>query len=146
MECYDKETLKVMLERPEYPFWHDRGVTQAGFSIKFEDKLRIVSVLCRHFTIFAAVAEIQLPGGLKTLDFANLMYSYPSVMRTVFKKDKQPIITGDFIQHFFEVKFSPVGSNRCRVEEDIIINWINYLHDIEGTFMLIGHFIFENSR
>jgi len=142
MECNDEETLKTMLESPENSFWHDCGVTQAGFSIKFEDKLRIVSALCRHFTIFAAVAEIeQLLRGLKTLDFANLMYSYPSVMRTVFEKDKQPI-TADFIQDFFEVKFSPVGSNRRRVEEDIIMNWINYLHDIEGIYKLVGHFIY----
>jgi len=75
---------------------------------------------------FAAVAEIeQLSSGLKTLDFANLMYSNPSVMRTVFKKDKQPI-TADFIQDFFKVKFSPVGSNRRRVEENIIMNWIKF--------------------
>jgi len=66
-------------------------------------------------------------------------------MRTVFKKDKQPI-TADFIQDFFEVKFSPVGSNRRRIKEDIIMNWINYLHDIEGTYTLVGHFMFENSR
>ena len=45
-----------MLDSPEYEFRHDCGVTQAGFSIKFEDQSKIISSFCWHFSIFAAVA------------------------------------------------------------------------------------------
>ena len=48
-----------MLDSPEYEFRHDCGVTQAGFSVKFEDQPKIISAFCWHFAIFAAVAEIE---------------------------------------------------------------------------------------
>lgn len=114
-------------------------ITQAGFSIKLDDKYAIVSALCRHFSVFAAVAEMeQLSRGLETLEFGNLLRIYPDLFRNIFKPDLtvQPI-TADFIQDFFEVKYSPIGSNRCQVEENIIMHWINYLHDIEGMYILV---------
>ena len=49
-----------MLESPEYSFRYDCGVTQAGFSIKFEDKLRIVSALCQHFAFMPFSDEDRL--------------------------------------------------------------------------------------
>ena len=135
MDCEDESELKSMLESPEYAFRYDCGVTQSGFSIKFIDKSSIVSALCRHFSVFAAVAEMeQLSQGLETLEFGNLLHTHPNLFRKIFKPDLtiQPI-TADFIQDFFKVEFSPVGSNRRQVEESIIMHWINYLHDLEGS-------------
>ena len=124
-----------MLDSPEYEFRHDCGVTQAGFSVKFEDQSKIISAFCRHFAIFAAVAEIeQMLQGLETLEFGSLLRRYPHLFRQIFKPDIQPI-TADFIQDFFEVKYSPVGSNKRHVEENIIMHWITYLHDIECTLL-----------
>lgn len=127
--------MKTLLDSPEFEFRFNCGVMQPTYGMKFEERDAIVSALCRHFTVYASIAELdQLLQGLQTLKFASLMQAYPSLLCQVFKSSKQTI-SADFIQDFFEVQYSPIGSNNRKVEENIIMNWINYLHDSEGMCM-----------
>lgn len=120
------------MDSPEFEFRFTCGVTQPTYGMKLEDKHAIVSSLCRHFTIYATAAELdQFIKGLETLNFHSLMLQYPSIFQKVFMACDQTI-TADFIQDFYDVLYSPVGSNKRKTEESIIMNWINYLHDIEG--------------
>ena len=41
-------------------------------------------------------------------------------------------ITADIIQDLFIIDYSIHGSNNRLKEETIIMNWVSYLHDLEG--------------
>ena len=73
----------------------------------------------------------QLLQGLQTLHFRTLMKTHPLLLRQVFQVSQQ-IICADFIQDFSKVQYSPIGSNNRRIEERIMMNWINFLRDCEG--------------
>ena len=112
------------MDNPEYDFRHDSGVSQATHSIKFKDKEAIVQSLCRHYSVYAAAPEVQqLLKGLETLEFLNLMRTYPIQLRQAFISVTQPI-TADFI-HGYSIVCSKKNVH-------IVMNWIHYLHDIEG--------------
>ena len=127
--------MKSMLDSPEFEFRFDAGVTQATYGMKLEDKENVISALCRHFTIYTSIAELdQLLQGLQTLQFRTLMKTHPLLLRQVFQVSQQ-IISADFIQDFFKVQYSPIGSNNRRIEERIMMNWINFLRDCEGMLI-----------
>ena len=129
-ECNDEKSLKDMLDSEEFNFRFSCGVTQPTYHMKLDEKEDVISGLCHHFTIYRSIAELdQLVEGLQTLNFNCLMKNYPTLL-------KQPLqlLSANFIQDFFEVVYSDVGSNDRKREENIIINWITYLRDSEGKF------------
>lgn len=134
-ECEEESLFTEMLGSPDFEFRFACGVTQSTYGMKLEDSSTIISALCRHFTVYSAVAELdQFVQGLQTLQFSSLMRKHPMLLRQVFKAPQQEV-TADFIQDFFNVQYSPPGSNRRSVEENIIMNWINYVHDIANSGM-----------
>ena len=65
-----------------------------------------------------------------------LMESHPILLGKAFYPS-EIIITADVIQDLYEIDFLLKGtttSSRVK-EEDIIMTWINYLREIEGTFI-----------
>lgn len=62
------------------------------------------------------------------------MESHPTLLRKTFYPS-EIIITADVIQDLYEIDFSLKGTSSRVKEEDIIMTWINYLREIEGTFI-----------
>ena len=91
-QCVDELQMKEMLDSPEFEFRFACGVTQPTHTMKLEDKSAVISALCRHFTVFSTVAEMeQFRKGLQTLNFDALLLQYPCLMRQVFRAADQPI-------------------------------------------------------
>lgn len=82
--------FKSMLDSHDFEFRFTCGVTQPTYGMKLGDKCTIISALCRHFTVYATVAEIdQMLQGLQTLQFGSLMRKHPLLLREVFKASEQ---------------------------------------------------------
>ena len=86
--------------------------------------------ICRHFTVFTTVAELeQMRKGLSTLGFLGLMEEYEELM-AIFQPSTTPISAAT-IEDFFTVGFAEIGSNDRVLQEGIMFNWWKYLRDIE---------------
>ena len=62
------------------------------------------------------------------------MESHPTLLGKAFYPS-EIIITADVIQDLYEIDFLLKGTSSRVKEEDIIMTWINYLREIEGTFI-----------
>lgn len=85
-----------------------------------------------HHLVSLAELE-QLRRGLCFLKFNSLIESHPDVLYQSFRPSEE--ITADILQDMFKPSFSPKGSNIRGKEEDIVMSWIHYLHDIQSTCM-----------
>ena len=123
------------MDKDEYQFRYDCGVCKPSQLISFFEKDNVISALCLHYSLLVSLAELeQLKRGLCTLKFNCLMESHPTLLRKAFYPS-EIIITADVIQDLYEIDFSLKGTSSRVKEEDIIMTWINYLREIEGTFI-----------
>lgn len=119
-----------MLSSPEYDFQFGCGITTPSCAVKLSDKNTIISAICRHFTVYATLAELeQFKRGLQTLEFFDLVHKHPNLQQIFLPSEKK--ITPDFVQDFMEIIYNgDTGSNARAKEEAIAMNWINFIHDL----------------
>jgi len=95
--------MKQKLDSEEFDFRFNCGVTQSTYRMKLDQKEAIISALCRHFTIYRAISELeQMIEGFQALNFIQLIKAYPSIARQIFTSPTH-CLTADFIQDFYEV-------------------------------------------
>lgn len=69
--------------------------------------------------------------GFKTLGFLDELRAHPEIFEDLFTNVLQPLEAKD-LSTLFEVDFSAPGSNRRRLENQIICFWRDWLIDVEG--------------
>ena len=80
-------------------------------------------------------AELDnLREGLEVLGVLSLLRDNPHILRQPFVAQLQ-CISADLLQELFEVQFSPQGANAREKEEQLVLYWINFLHEVEGKLV-----------
>ena len=124
----------ALLSSDEFEFRYHCGLPQPACCIDFADKEKVVADLSLHYSVLVSLAELeQLRRGLALQKFSSLMQSHPRVMRKAFQTSDHKI-SSEYIQDLFVPRLSLRGSNQREVEEAIVMTWIRYLQNIEGTY------------
>ena len=120
----------------EFDFRYICGVSKPVVHIPFSEKEKVISAMCLHYTILVSLAELeQLRRGLSMQWFNYLMDSFPIVLREAFEPPKYEI-SSELIQYMFLAEFSPKGCNQKKIEEAILMCWIQYLRHSESKYLL----------
>lgn len=102
--------------------------------------MRVVSLVCRHFTVFCAAMELeQFKRGLEVLDVLQLMEKNPTQFMKAFRSHEK--LTVEVIDSFYAVQYSEVGCNLREREELIMFNWFQFLRDVEQGLCIPHYFI-----
>ena len=121
-----------MIGSKEYDFRFDCGVSQSVLSLTLEDRDKIISALCLHYTVLSSLAELeQLRHGLSVCQFSMIFERHSKLFRPLFLHSDESI-TASFIQDLYKVEYSPQGSTKRILEEEIIMAWITFLSECEG--------------
>ena len=76
-------------------------------------------------------AELDnLQEGLEELGVLSLLLDNPRILRQLFLAQFQ-CLSADLMQDLFDVQFSPLGANTIEKEEQQVLFWINFLHEVE---------------
>ena len=109
------------------------GITKPMMLMNLDDRRMTISAVCLHYAVLGSLAELeQLKRGLQTAQLATLMDNHAHLFKELFLHSHKPI-TADFIQDMFVADYSNRGSNNRVKEEAIMINWVSYLQELEGT-------------
>ena len=73
----------------------------------------------------------QFSEGLDSLRLLQLMKSQPSLLKSLFVYQPQTITAGK-IQDLLIPDYKPRESNQREEEEAVVMNWNEYLQDLEG--------------
>ena len=97
----------------------------------------IVRIVCMEFVVVRSAHEMaQFQEGLDTLHVASLLKLHPSTIEQLFTYSCRQVTAHDLI-HLLIPVYSPRGSNAREEEEAIILNWNDYLQDLEGVETLL---------
>lgn len=133
-----EEEFRQLICSSDYEFLLDCGVTKPTMMMHLTDKEKVISAVCLHHAVLGSLAELeQLRRGLQTARFSVLMEHHVSLFRQLFFHQEKAI-TSDFIQDLFTVTYSSPGSNNRLREEAIMMNWVSYLQDLEGSIIIIS--------
>ena len=115
----------------EYDFLAECGLFTSFTPLA--EKADLVRAASIHYVLLSTLAELEQlrKGIIQTLDFKNLISSHPSLIKDLFIH-KEEGVTAKYIQDLYSVKYSPSGSSTRIIQEAIIMNWISFLHDVEG--------------
>ena len=128
----NNEQFQRLVRSSDYEFFMECGITKPVMSMKL-DKSTIISAVCLHYAVLGSLAELeQLKRGLQTAKLATLMDKHAHLFKELFLHSHKPI-TADFIQDLFVADYSDRGSNNRVKEEAIMMNWVSYLQESEGT-------------
>lgn len=95
--------------------------------------------MCTESLITKTYAEIlQFKEGLSVLGVSGLIEKHPRELKDILVYNPKTITPQD-LNEIFKPCFSPRGSNAREKEELIVLNWTDYLFEVEGTciFMYI---------
>jgi hypothetical protein len=130
------EEFRMLVRSSDYEFFMECGITKPVTSMRLGDKSMIISAVCLHYAILGSLAELeQLKRGLQTAKLATLMDKHAHLFKELFLHSHKPI-TADFIQDMFVTEYSDHGSNNRVKEEAIMMNWVSYLQELEGTLYI----------
>ena len=108
------------------------GFHKPVFRVTTEDIPDITEAVCMEHVIMKTISEInQFQEGLNVLGIGNLVKDHPGPLRKLFVHE-QKVLTADDLDKLFLPVFSPNGSNTREKEEEIILNWKDYIHESEG--------------
>ena len=131
-EITSDEDFHALICSSDYDFLSDCGVLKSTAIMNLNDKDKVISGVCLHYAVLGSLAELeQLRRGLQIVRFSMLLEQHKSLFGQLFIHQKK-VITADIIQDLFIVDYSIHGSNNRLKEETIIMNWVSYLHDLEG--------------
>ena len=132
------EEMRALLDSDEYDFRYDVGVTQPSHTSQFADLDCIVQSLAMHYSVVCVKAELDdMVDGLKTLDVLGLIRTNGNKLRPLFVCGDSTPPTVDNMIDMFAPKLSPIGSNRRESEEEVVMQWVNYLQMIESKFICV---------
>lgn len=117
------------IEQPHLAVNSDEACYSKPF-VQLEDKKEFFQCICLHYAVLASISEInQFIEGLKTCSVLSLILENPAIFRKVLQVCRQ--LTAEQVDECFKPDFSPSGSNRFTIEQNIVFNFTQYLEDIE---------------
>ena len=109
-------------------------------AIELSDRHDIVNAFAMHYSLISVKAELdQMVKGLEMYGVYELIQANKQLMRQLFVHFKPLTFTADMLFDMFPAKFSPVGSNAREAEEAALMNWVNYIQEIEGKSAIYRH-------
>jgi len=133
-EAKTTEELSGIVGTDEYDFRFDCGYTKPTCQLKIADRDQMVKCIWLHFIFFMPHAELeQLKQGFQeTLRMDQLVALHSSEIRSFLVLSSDFDITPTSLLGSFVVCYSDKGSNKRVVEEAVMLNWSDYILDLDG--------------
>lgn len=126
-----------MLASDDLDFRFDIGYCKP---VTIDNKSQLVASTALHFTIYQVKAALdQFIEGLETLGIHSLIKKHPESFFTLFcgKADQHPLTADDFLS-LFQPDYAPSSSNDRETEEALILNWNDFMQDVERGAITSG--------
>lgn len=106
--------------------------------VKLCDIATIIKQVCMDYVLVRSSLEMnQFCKGLETHNIIHLIRTSKHAVKKLFVHDHQGSITVEKLFDLLTPDFSPRSSNIREEEEAVVMNWHDYLKDIEGKANLI---------
>ena len=116
----------------DFEFIGECGFVKPVSMVTLDDIPTILRSACMEYVILRSSHEMdQFLEGLDTLGVASLLKQYPSALRQLFMYSSRRVTAQDLTQLLLPV-YSPHGSNAREEEEAVMLNWNDYVQDLEG--------------
>ena len=125
--------LQELLLQDSFGFVSECGYMKPIALVKLCDVSIIVKRVCMDYVLLRSSLEMeQFCQGLESHKILYLMRTSSAVVKKLFVYHPENISVQK-IQELLIPEFSPRGCNMREEEEAVIMNWNDYLKDIEGT-------------
>lgn len=92
----------------------------------------VINNVCMEYVLMRSNLEMaQICKGLDTNKVFSLMKSHPVATKNLFVFNDLPLSAKKLLE-LLTPEFSPRGSNRRELEEAVIMNWNDYVRNLEG--------------
>ena len=112
---------------------------EAGYTKPFvtlADKEEFLRSIALHYTLLISLSELnQFTDGLKTCSILHLLRENPDMFRSLLEVSNAKL-TAEDIDSVFVPQFSPVGSNKLTIEQNIIFTFNQFLEDVENGLVV----------
>ena len=99
----------------------------------FKNKAEILNNVALHYTITQSLCEInQFIDGLKAFGVLDLLRRHPVEARA-FLQVSHTTLTAEVVDGLFKFEMPDEGSNRNQNEQAILLNWNQFLEDVEHS-------------
>ena len=126
--------LQDLLLQDSFKFVFECGFMKPAAFVKLSDIPTITKQVCMDYVLVRSSLEMdQFCKGLETHNILHLIRTSKYAVKKLYVHDFQGSVT---VQSLFELltpEFSPRGSNIREEEEAVVMNWHDYLKDIEGN-------------
>ena len=126
--------LRILIGSDEYDFRFDCGYTKSTNQIEYSNRDQFVKLIWLHFVFFLPHAELeQLRKGLReTLQLELVTILHPSEMKSFLVASCAFDVTPAYLLDSTIVRYSDPGSNNRTKEEAVMVNWSDYILDLEA--------------
>ncbi len=147
-QASNEQEFRQLLDCDKFDFRYACGVPQPSSLIRVIDCDTIVSSVTMHYSVLVCKAELdQLVQSLESLQVLELVRANPQIMKPLFVGTSSKLnITADDLFDLLPAQFSPAGSNRRESEENVVMDWDNYNHMIEGYNIITNWEYFRQSK
>ncbi len=126
-----------LVESDDYDFRYDIGLSTRTSSFSLSDRDQIVNSLAIHFTIVVVKAQLdQVIEGLHALGVYDLIKANPNTMFKLLHTIPLPLTATAMMELFEQPYFSEQGSMKRDREEQVMMYWVQLLHQIEGIMYI----------
>ena len=95
----------------------------------------IVRAVYLEYVVLQSSQEIaQFVEGMQATGIAALIKHHPVILKNLFIHDSSVKVTAQYLCDLLHPLLSPRGHNRREEEGAVVLNWRDYLQDIEGIF------------
>ena len=124
--------MRELLAKDSFQFGGESGYIKPVPLTTLSDIPTIKKRVCMEYVLMRSSLEMgQFSEGLDSLRLLQLMKSQPSLLKSLFVYQPQTITAGK-IQDLLIPDYKPRGSNQREEEEAVVMNWNEYLQDLEG--------------
>ena len=135
------EILRSLLMQERFTFIMDCGYLKPFSTVTINDVTDIAYAVFMEYVVNRSGQELsQFIDGLETLGVTTLIKSNPQAMKQLFVYDAgSKRVTPSYILDLFVPCLSPRGHNQREDEEDVILNWNDYVQDCEGITLILNY-------
>ena len=136
--------MQVLLSDDVWDIRFTCGYTKPTHLIEIKDKDDFVRSIWLHFVLFHPFAELeQLRKGFQeTLQMQLLVCTHGKEIRALLAPSRLFDVSAQYLQDAFAVNYSPNGSNNRTKEESVMVMWLEYISNCNGTLLI--NYYFDN--
>lgn len=136
IDATSTEELRALLDGDDFDFRFQAGCTMPSAALTIEDNLTLANSLALHYVIYSKKAALdQLVSGLQSLGCLRLMRKHEDIIKPLFISSGRTQMKATEMINLFEVQWSEPMSNQRETEEAVILNWVEYVQEAEGTYV-----------